>query len=57
MNDYDLLIDELGSKIETRTRLQLQINLLMANVAELDDDIELLRTKIDEIEESGDDEY
>ncbi|WP_179089082.1 hypothetical protein [Paenibacillus odorifer] len=53
MNEYDELIEKLGSKVETRDRLNLQINLLLANVAELDVDIEQLRGQIDKLEESG----
>lgn len=53
MKDYDELIDELGSKIEQRARMQQQIDLLLANVAVLDVDIERLRKLIDKLEESG----
>ncbi|WP_143762400.1 hypothetical protein [Paenibacillus odorifer] len=57
MNEYDELIEKLGSKVETRDRLQLQINLLLANVAELTDEIEQLNEKIEEFEEKNEGNY
>lgn len=57
MNEYDELIEKLGSKVETRDRLQLQINLLLANVAELTDEIEQLNEKIEEFEEANEGNY
>ncbi|WP_339304285.1 hypothetical protein NST33_17775 [Paenibacillus sp. FSL L8-0435] len=52
MNEYDELIEELGSKVEKRDRLTQQIALMAATVAELDIEIDQLNIQIDELEES-----
>jgi prefoldin subunit 5 len=57
MKNYDDLMDELGSKVETRDRLLQQIQLLQANVEALNSDIERLSEKIDEFEEANEGEY
>ncbi|MEK4006515.1 hypothetical protein [Paenibacillus sp. FSL H3-0333] len=56
MKNYDELIDELGSKVETRDRLLQQIKLFQANVDELNDDIERLIEQIDERESLNEEE-
>lgn len=53
MKSYDELIDELGSKVETRDRLLQQIKLFQANVDELNDDIERLHDDINDLEEAN----
>lgn len=57
MKSYDELIDELGSKVETRDRLLQQIKLFQANVDELNDDIERLNDEINDLEEANGEEF
>jgi uncharacterized coiled-coil DUF342 family protein len=57
MKSYDELIDELGSKVETRDRLLQQIKLFQANVDELNYDIERLNDEINDLEEANGEEY
>ncbi|RPK31755.1 hypothetical protein [Paenibacillus xylanexedens] len=52
MKEYDDLIEELGTKVEKRDRLLQTIQLMMANVTELDGEIDQLNIQIDELEES-----
>ncbi|PYY28193.1 hypothetical protein [Paenibacillus illinoisensis] len=52
MDQYEKLIDELGTKVEKRDRLKQTIALMLATVAELDIEIDQLNIQIDTLEES-----